>query len=270
MTTAHISSRQQNLSPSGSVANSAVAQINWAAPDSLPILVSSLLRSKSNRKRSLSTRTVGESFAQFPKQSLRGSLLRKLAGSWENAKRFLRLGAAVNPPSSPTGRSTPRSDHSPSVSDIALPQGDAQMLSTAQVGDVGGMRPDASSATSVAPQPVPEPTTVPVSESTDSFPPLPNEKIVATGSGITVGIALTEPVLYLAGYDHSDPSTKKSAILRGQLHLKVTKSVKIKKISICFHGYAQTDWPDGNVFLDKRKFPSNIRFRNTAEKDSLP
>jgi hypothetical protein len=77
------------------------------------------------------------------------------------------------------------------------------------------------------------------------FPTLRNEKIVATGSGISVGIALTEPVLYLQGYDQNDPSTKKSAILRGQLHLKVTKSVKIKKISICFRGHAQTDWPDG-------------------------
>jgi hypothetical protein len=85
----------------------------------------------------------------------------------------------------------------------------------------------------------------PVSDATASFPPLRHEKIVATGSGIAVGIALTEPVLFLQGYDQNDPSTKKSAMLRGQLHLKITKSVKIKKISICFRGQAQTDWPDG-------------------------
>lgn len=88
-------------------------------------------------------------------------------------------------------------------------------------------------------------TTAASSDPSVPFPALHNEKIVASGSGISVGIALTEPVLYLQGYDQNDPSTKKSAILRGQLHLKVTKSVKIKKISICFRGQAQTDWPDG-------------------------
>lgn len=99
-------------------------------------------------------------------------------------------------------------------------------------------------ATEVLPRPVAEPTgTVP--QLSTPFPPLRNEKIVATGSGLTVGIALTEPVLYLQGYDQHDPSSKKSAILRGQIHLKVTKSVKIKKISIQFRGHAQTDWPDG-------------------------
>ncbi|KAJ5677075.1 uncharacterized protein N7477_002708 [Penicillium maclennaniae] len=104
-------------------------------------------------------------------------------------------------------------------------------------------------ATDILPRPVRDHssgTTTP--ELTTPFQPLRNEKIVATGSGLTVGIALTEPVLYLQGYDQNDPSTKRSAILRGQLHLKVTKCVKIKKISICFRGHAQTDWPDGESF----------------------
>lgn len=105
------------------------------------------------------------------------------------------------------------------------------------------MRSD-SSSTEVLPRPVHEHHTV-TTDSDSSFTPLRNEKIVATGSGISVGIALTEPVLYLQGYDQQDPSSKKSAILRGQMHLKVTKCVKIKKISVCFRGHAQTDWPDG-------------------------
>lgn len=105
------------------------------------------------------------------------------------------------------------------------------------------MRSD-SSSTEVLPRPVSEHHTV-TTDSTIPFTPLRNEKIVATGSGISVGIALTEPVLYLQGYDQQDPSSKKSAILRGQMHLKVTKCVKIKKISVCFRGHAQTDWPDG-------------------------
>lgn len=77
------------------------------------------------------------------------------------------------------------------------------------------------------------------------FPGLRHEKVVATGNGISVSLALAEPVLFLPGYDHNDPSTKKSAILRGHLRIKTTKSVKIKKISVCFRGHAQTEWPDG-------------------------
>jgi hypothetical protein len=109
------------------------------------------------------------------------------------------------------------------------------------------MRSDSSSTVSTSLGPASGQDTPSASDATASFPPLRHEKIVATGSGIAVGIALTEPVLFLQGYDQNDPSTKKSAILRGQLHLKITKSVKIKKISICFRGHAQTDWPDGIV-----------------------
>lgn len=79
------------------------------------------------------------------------------------------------------------------------------------------------------------------------MPTLRNERVVATGNGITVSIALAEPLVFLPGYDHSDPSTKRSAILRGHLHIKTTKSVKVKKVSICFRGQAQTDWPDGTL-----------------------
>ncbi|PCG89849.1 Immunoglobulin E-set [Penicillium occitanis (nom. inval.)] len=81
--------------------------------------------------------------------------------------------------------------------------------------------------------------------SNGTMPTLRNERVVATGNGITVSIALAEPLVFLPGYDHSDPSTKRSAILRGHLHIKTTKSVKVKKVSICFRGQAQTDWPDG-------------------------
>lgn len=85
--------------------------------------------------------------------------------------------------------------------------------------------------------------------SNGTMPTLRNERVVATGNGITVSVALAEPLVFLPGYDHSDPSTKRSAILRGHLHIKTTKSVKVKKVSICFHGQAQTDWPDG-TFVD--------------------
>lgn len=129
------------------------------------------------------------------------------------------------------------------VSEIIISPNDAQMLVSAAA--AARMRSDSSSTVSVTRPPASVPDSPPVSDAAVPFPSLRNERIVATGSGISVGIALTEPVLFLQGYDQNDPSTKKSAILRGQLHLKITKSVKIKKISICFRGHAQTDWPDG-------------------------
>lgn len=130
------------------------------------------------------------------------------------------------------------------MSEIIVSPQLAEMLSNAGSG-TGRPRTGSTSTISPVQSSVLESPTASSAASTAPFPVIRNEKIVATGSGISVGIALTEPVLFLAGYDPNDPSTKKSAILRGQLHLKITKCVKIKKISICFRGHAQTDWPDG-------------------------
>ncbi|KAJ5902058.1 hypothetical protein N7495_002586 [Penicillium taxi] len=172
----------------------------------------------------------------------RRSILGKLAGPRENAKRFLRLRSSGVPPA-PQPAPVPRRTRGPRpVSEIIVsPRTVPDNWSTF----AGEMRPETASGEArplsrrVADHP-----TIPEQISTP-FPPLRSEKIIATGSGLSVGIALTEPVIFLQGYDQNDPSTKRSAILRGQLHLKVTKSVKIKKISICFRGQAQTDWPDG-------------------------
>ncbi|KAJ5091638.1 hypothetical protein NUU61_006508 [Penicillium alfredii] len=199
----------------------------------LSLSISSLIRTRSTRRQS----SVEEQFAP----TRRGSILKRLAGPRENAKRFLRLRSSrvQSPPLQPT----PRCRGARPVSEIIFPTNAQASLPEL---DDGEMRSDSSStATEVLPRPVPEPQNTAASELATPFTPLRNEKIVATGSGITVGIALTEPVLYLQGYDQHDPSSKKSAILRGQLHLKVSKCVKIKKISICFRGHAQTDWPDG-------------------------
>ena len=200
-----------------------------------PLSLYSLIRTRSER-RSICFGAVEQ---QFPKHTRRESILRKLAGPRENAKRFLRLRSsgvqspASSQPSLPIHRPRP-------VSEIVISPSIAQHFreSAGQVPfDPSAMTTDVLSR-AVPDRPAGTGLTTP-------FPPLRNEKIVATGSGLSVGIALTEPVLYLQGYDQHDPSTKKSAILRGQIHLKVTKSVKIKKISICFRGHAQTDWPDG-------------------------
>lgn len=168
--------------------------------------------------------------SQNPKRFCRDSIFKKLAGSRENAKRFLRLRSS--------GIQAPLQRPSCGVRPVS-----EIIFSPISVELENEMRSD-SSSTEVLPRPAHERHTV-TTDTTTPFTPLRNEKIVATGSGISVGIALTEPVLYLQGYDQQDPSSKKSAILRGQMHLKVTKCVKIKKISICFRGHAQTDWPDG-------------------------
>lgn len=215
--------------------------------DLAPISLSSLIRTRSAPRRTVClSATVKE---QFPKQqpSLRrcSSILRKLAGPRENAKRFLRLrSAGVNSHTPPPQRLNPRCSGARPVSEIIIsPSG--RTIELPRSLEEGDMRFDSSSmATDILTRALPEHTTA-VPDLSTPFAPLRNEKIVATGSGLSVGIALTEPVLFLQGYDHNDPSTKKSAILRGQLHLKVTKCVKIKKISICFRGHAQTDWPDG-------------------------
>jgi hypothetical protein len=241
MTAAHLSPLEQDLSRSGNL-------------EIFPSL-SGLFTSRSERRRSIASTTVNTDLAieQFPKQghNRRSSILRKLAGPRENAKRFLRLGApSINCSSSPPPTNTTSATHQMRrstrprpVSEIIISPHDAQMLVSAAA--ARRMRSDSSSTLSMSLGPASAQDSSPVSDATASFPPLRHEKIVATGSGIAVGIALTEPVLFLQGYDQNDPSTKKSAMLRGQLHLKITKSVKIKKISICFRGQAQTDWPDG-------------------------
>ncbi|KAJ5166906.1 uncharacterized protein N7482_005687 [Penicillium canariense] len=219
-----------------------------SSPDLVaPLSLSNLIRTRSARRRPVCLSATVEE--QFPKQqpslSRRGSLLRKLAGPRENAKRFLRLRSAgvPSPAPSPPQRPNPRCSGARPVSEIIVSSGRSR--DSPPSFEEGEMRSDSSSmATDVLARALPEhPTAVP--ELSTPFPALRNEKIVATGSGLTVGIVLTEPVLYLQGYDQHDPSSKKSAILRGQIHLKVTKCVKIKKISICFRGHAQTDWPDG-------------------------
>lgn len=74
---------------------------------------------------------------------------------------------------------------------------------------------------------------------------LPEEVPVATGNGIQVYITLAEPILFLQGFEHSELSSSTTAMLRGSLILRVTKSVKIKAITLNFRGKARTEWPEG-------------------------
>ncbi|KAI9718378.1 MAG: hypothetical protein M1812_004099 [Candelaria pacifica] len=72
-----------------------------------------------------------------------------------------------------------------------------------------------------------------------------DEKPVASGNGVSVSIALTEPVLFLQGFEQSNNDNRTTTMLRGYLHLRVTKTAKIKGISLNFRGKAETEWPEG-------------------------
>lgn len=73
----------------------------------------------------------------------------------------------------------------------------------------------------------------------------PQEKALVSGNGVSVGVNLAEPLLFLQGYDQNDSTTRNTAMLRGSLHLKVQKSAKIKAVTLKFRGSAITKWPEG-------------------------
>ena len=93
----------------------------------------------------------------------------------------------------------------------------------------------------------PQPTARP-----DFYGLVENDKPVASGNGVSVSIHLAEPILFLQGFDPTDEE-RNTTMLRGSLHLRVTKSAKIKTIYLKFRGRAETDWPEGLSFLVRRK-----------------
>jgi len=76
-------------------------------------------------------------------------------------------------------------------------------------------------------------------------------KPVCSGNGVSCSIILAEPVIFLKGLDHDgsirDSSASTGAICRGRLQMNVTKSAKIKAITIKFMGKARTEWPEGSI-----------------------
>ncbi|KAF1815319.1 hypothetical protein P152DRAFT_495423 [Eremomyces bilateralis CBS 781.70] len=71
------------------------------------------------------------------------------------------------------------------------------------------------------------------------------EKPIASGNGVSVFISLTEPVLFLQGFEQSDSGGRGTAMLRGSLRVKVTKPSKLKGVTLRFKGKATTKWPEG-------------------------
>ncbi|KAI5209836.1 hypothetical protein E4T38_02248 [Aureobasidium subglaciale] len=72
-----------------------------------------------------------------------------------------------------------------------------------------------------------------------------SDKPLVSGSGVNVSINLAEPALFLQGFEQNDASSGNTAMLRGTLHLRVTKAAKIKAVTLKFKGRATTKWPEG-------------------------
>ena len=83
-----------------------------------------------------------------------------------------------------------------------------------------------------------------------------DEKPIASGNGVAMSIALAEPVLFLQGFDQSDVGSRTTTMLRGSLHLRVSKSAKVKAVTLNFRGRAETEWPEG-----MRRFRQSLDFR---------
>lgn len=71
------------------------------------------------------------------------------------------------------------------------------------------------------------------------------EKPLASGNGVSLSIMLAEPVLFLQGFDQSELAHRATTMLRGSFHLRVSKSAKIKAVTLTFKGWAETEWPEG-------------------------
>ncbi|KAL9109849.1 MAG: hypothetical protein Q9227_005552 [Pyrenula ochraceoflavens] len=179
-------------------------------------------------------------------------IIQKLARSREQAKRLLRLSLSTNTPSTPTPSAPP----SRPVSEIlpastledmvALDGGRQSPTRRERGGSVGGplsgmvRRPHLAENIRTASQ-----NTTRSTDISSIVPNLGEEKPVAAGNGVSVSIVLAEPVLFLQGFDQNDASSSSTTMLRGTLHLRVTKQAKLKSISLRFHGKSETEWPEG-------------------------
>ncbi|KAI9788653.1 MAG: hypothetical protein M1835_002158 [Candelina submexicana] len=196
-------------------------------------------------------------------------IIRKLAGSRDNAKRFLR--SVISPSSNPFSRSSVWSfnsslDSVPPPSSPSYQASSDSRASLPSVTEEGGMvgldmaRPTTRNNSSVG-GPVSgmvhRPSLTESLRTTSDRSSVSNgsvgtvdrstgdEKPVASGNGVSVSIGLTEPVLFLQGFEQTSNETRTTTMLRGYLHLSVTKSAKIKAISLNFRGKAETEWPEG-------------------------
>jgi hypothetical protein len=174
----------------------------------------------------------------------------KLAGPRESAKRYLRsfIDSRFTPGQEATDirlpRSTPSSNRTSVASfpEAASPEAN-EMRSSPRNSTVGA---------TMAPG-VPRPSVSDSHRSSgrsaksmiSSVRSAPEEKPVASGGGVNVNISLTEPVLFLRGFEQNENAERSTAMLRGTLVIKISKPAKLKAITLKFRGKSLTKWPEG-------------------------
>ena len=177
-------------------------------------------------------------------EELAGDILVK---SKDQAKRLLHnwLSPATESPSSISRRRHTSSDL---LCRAAMTSGDAARRGSARTGSIIGgpvsgmvhrpslvqeLRRDSATSTSSS------------GSGAITIPNIGEEKPIASGNGVSLSIALAEPVLFLQGMDQSELGNQTTTMLRGTFHLRVSKSAKIKTITLAFRGRAETEWPEG-------------------------
>lgn len=79
-------------------------------------------------------------------------------------------------------------------------------------------------------------------------PTFATHKPLASGNGVALSVGLAEPVIFLQGFEQGDlQSNRSTAMLRGSLHLRISKPAKIKAVTLRFRGRALTKWPEGKT-----------------------
>jgi hypothetical protein len=92
------------------------------------------------------------------------------------------------------------------------------------------------------------------------------DRPVATATGVSCSILLDEPHIYLTGFEHDrNHHPNSTAMIRGTLLLDITKSTKIKTVTLTFSGKARTEWPEGELKSNTILYPLTCIFVNIQQ-----
>ena len=215
----------------------------------LPLLPSGFFQSRTSRLHILritQVRRDSSTKAPTPVPTWRKRTFRKLAVSRENAKRLYRF--ITSHPATPADPSIDL----PRATGCLKPRHSSEMTGGEGAGNARGR---GSTTTGAPPRGIElRPSLVENGRPASTVSTTSNsgvggaggeERTLASGNGVSLSVALAEPVLFLQGFDQNDLADRTTTMLRGTLHLRVSKSAKIKTITLNFRGQAETDWPEG-------------------------
>lgn len=227
----------------------------WCDPPALP---SGYFRPRPSRPALLHIIPLAEKGRA--KHTLRRYLPRaKLANSRENAKRFLRFVSSshstsnTGPPANPThSRDSVAPRHidipsPPPAEEMVFADGERNRSQSVVGGPVSGIVHRPSLVESV--RTASGGSTASNRSTSNVTGSIGDEKPIASGNGVSISIALAEPVLFLQGFDQADAEARTTSMLRGSLHLHISKSAKIKAVTLAFRGRSETEWPEGESLV---------------------